>query len=110
MTTRSEGTTDDDFWRRPDPAELPSEAAAAAGRADAEAPSYPGPPVAPAPRPGWRPPMVVQPPPPRQLPAQDLDRLDAEERGARTVTYAIGIAAGVVLLVVIFLLCLRVVF
>jgi hypothetical protein len=54
--------------------------------------------------------VFLQPPPPRQLPPQDLSRLDAEEQRARTLTYGVGIAAGIVLLVVMCLLCSRVTF
>ncbi|HEX5542182.1 MAG TPA: translation initiation factor 2 [Micromonospora sp.] len=108
MTTRSDGATDDDFWRRPAQPEEPAPPSTLGRAAGEPAPAYPGPPVAPTLRPGWRPPVFVQPPPPRQLPAQDLARMAAEERTARTITYGIGAAAGVVLLVVICLLCSRI--
>jgi hypothetical protein len=49
----------------------------------------------------------VQAPPPRQLPAQDLAALEADERGARTVTYGVGLLAAAVLIVVMCLLCSR---
>jgi hypothetical protein len=54
--------------------------------------------------------VLVQPPPPRPLPHQDLTALDAEEREARTVTYGIGLVAGAVLVVVLLILCGRVLF
>lgn len=54
--------------------------------------------------------MVVQPPAPRQMPAQDLNGIEAEERSARTVTYGIGMIAGAALLIVICLLCSRALF
>lgn len=54
--------------------------------------------------------MVVQPPSPRQLPAQDTNGIEAEERSARTVTYGVGMIAGAVLLIVICLLCSRALF
>jgi hypothetical protein len=54
--------------------------------------------------------MVVQPPAPRQMPAQDLNGIEAEERSARTVTYGVGMIAGAVLLIVICLLCSRALF
>jgi hypothetical protein len=44
------------------------------------------------------------------LPAQDHPRLDAEERGARTLTYGVGMIAAAVLIVVICLLCSRIIF
>jgi hypothetical protein len=52
----------------------------------------------------------VQPPPPRELPVQDLNVLDVQEREARTITYGVGMVAGAVLLVVLLILCGRVLF
>jgi hypothetical protein len=46
-------------------------------------------------------------PPPRPLPAQDLTALDTEEQQARTVTYGVGMVAGAILLVLLFVLCGR---
>jgi len=54
--------------------------------------------------------VLVQPPPPRRLPPQDIDRLETDERRARTLTYGVGMVAGAVLFVVMCLLCARVVF
>ncbi|MGW0431478.1 translation initiation factor 2 [Micromonospora sp. NPDC003197] len=107
MTTPSGATPDDSLWRRPaDPAaEAPPPAAPVP-----PPPSYPGPPQAAPPPPGWRPPVHLQPPPPRQLPAQDLSALDEAERGARTVTYGVGLIAGAALVVVVCLLCSRLLF
>jgi hypothetical protein len=51
--------------------------------------------------------MLVQVPPPRPLPPQDLDALDTEEQQARTVTYGVAMVAGAILLVVLFVLCGR---
>jgi hypothetical protein len=51
--------------------------------------------------------MLVQVPPPRQLPAQDLTALDTEEQQTRTITYGVGMVAGAILLVVLFVLCGR---
>lgn len=65
--------------------------------------SYSGPPRSIPPPPDWRPPTVVRPAPPRALPAQDHAALDAAERTARRVTWAVAGAAGVVTL---FVLCL----
>jgi hypothetical protein len=70
-------------------------------------PPYTGPPRNTAPDPNWRPRIVVQPPPPRELPEQDLAALDADEREARTLTYGIGLVAGAILLVVLLILCGR---
>lgn len=65
--------------------------------------SYTGPPRSIPPPPDWRPPTVVQPAPPRTLPPQDHDALDAAERTARRVTWVVGTVAGVA---AVFVLCL----
>jgi hypothetical protein len=109
VTTRDGGPDPDAFWRRPDGDEPPLPEPEKSGKA-AEQPGYAGPPASPQPPKGWRPPMVVQPPAPRQMPAQDLNGIEAEERSARTVTYGIGMLAGAVLLIVICLLCSRALF
>jgi len=54
--------------------------------------------------------VLVQPPPPHELPAQDLAAIDAEEREARTITYGIGLVAGAILLVLLLILCGRALF
>jgi hypothetical protein len=100
------GTSDDDYWRRP-----------AAG-ADEQATPAPGPVSAPytgaphsAPPPhGWRPPLVIQPAPPRKLPDQDLERLDREEQAATILTKGIGMFAGAVLIALLLIFCGRVIF
>jgi hypothetical protein len=51
--------------------------------------------------------MVVQPAPPRHLPAQDHARLDFAEQSARTLTYGIGMVVGAILLVALCTLCVR---
>ena len=67
--------------------------------------SYPGPPMSVPPPPDWRPPTVVQPAPPRRLPAQDHAALDAAERAAGRVTLAVsGVAGAIALLLVVALL------
>ncbi|MGW4466856.1 hypothetical protein [Micromonospora sp. NPDC004704] len=71
---------------------------------------YPGPPQSAVPAPGWRPPVHVQPAPPRPLPPQNVPALEAQEASARTVTYGIGLIAGAILLVVMCLLCSRLLF
>ncbi|RKR88694.1 hypothetical protein BDK92_3024 [Micromonospora pisi] len=86
-----------------------------AGRSPVEATGgapggYPGPPQAAVPPPGWRPPVQVQPAPPRPLPGQDIPAVEAAEASARTLTYGVGLIAGAVLLVVMCLLCSRVLF
>ncbi|HEX8628811.1 MAG TPA: translation initiation factor 2 [Catenuloplanes sp.] len=105
------GEDDDAFWRRP-PGDGTTEPRWPPGRPpDAPAdPPYAGPPRTTPPPPGWRPPFVVQPTPPRRLPAQDLDDLDEAERSARTITYGVGMIAGAIMLVLLCLLCSRVLF
>jgi hypothetical protein len=114
----------DDFqWRRPsgadaDPTRFPGAGAdparspgVGAGQAPSGGqPAYSGPPRSTPPPPDWHPRTLIQAPPPRQLPAQDTQRLDAEERETRTVTYGVGMIAGAVLLIVLFVLCGRALF
>ncbi|MFY1574310.1 hypothetical protein ACN26Z_05400 [Verrucosispora sp. WMMD703] len=71
---------------------------------------YAGPPPTTAPPPGWRPPVHLQAAPPRQLPAQDMVSLDAQEQRAQRVTWAVGAVAGAVLVVLTCLLCTRLLF
>ncbi|OLE27359.1 MAG: translation initiation factor 2, partial [Actinobacteria bacterium 13_1_20CM_3_71_11] len=73
-------------------------------------PPYAGPPRPSPPPRDWRPRLLIQPPPPRELPAQDLAALDAQDREARTVTYGVGMVAGAVLLIVLLILCGRILF
>ena len=102
---------DDAFWRRPAAAEPDREATPPAappvGQAGQTGSGYAGPPASTPPPPGWRPQFVVQPAPPRQLPAQDHADLDAQERSARTLTYGIGLVAGAILLIVLCAICGR---
>lgn len=72
-----------------------------------EAVGYAGPPPTTPPPPGWRPPVVIEPAPPRELPPQDHAALDAAERAARRFTGAFAFAAGVVALFVACLLAGR---
>jgi hypothetical protein len=105
-------TSDDSAWRRPasDPATgVPDRPAPPRPKARNRS-GYAGPPPTVAPPAGWRPPVVYQPPPPRELPAQDLQRLDATEREARTVTYGVGLVAAAVMLLLLLVLCGRALF
>lgn len=106
VTTHSGDPQDEGFWRRPTEADAAPPAAPSGDAAGP--PSYAGPPPAAPPPPGWRPPMVVHPPAPRQLPPQDVQSLDADERSARTLTYGVAMVAGAVLVVVVCLLCSRI--
>ena len=49
-------------------------------------------------------------PPSRLPPPQDDEAVDRAEQQARTVTYGVGTLAGVVIVVLIFLLCSRMLF
>ncbi|GIJ25812.1 hypothetical protein Vqi01_09740 [Micromonospora qiuiae] len=51
--------------------------------------------------------MHLRPNPPRQLPPQDMTALDAEEQRAQRVTWAVGLVAAAVLLLLVCLLCSR---
>jgi hypothetical protein len=102
----SSGVPDDDaFWQRPEEARPKPSAPPSDGSA-----AYPGPPHADPPPPDWRPTIVPQPPPPRMMPAQDMDALDEEEDSARTVTYGIGLVAAAIAVILMCLLCARVLF
>ena len=103
------GVPDDEYWQRPDPSYEASHPAPPTPASDT-APPYTGPPRTDPPPAGWRPPTVAQPPPPRQMPAQDIDALDEAEGSARTVTYGVGLVAGAIALILMCLLCARAVF
>jgi hypothetical protein len=99
--------SDEQIWRRP----------AAGGQQGPPPPvsapparPYTGPPPTIPPRPGWRPRVLVQVPEARMLPAQDDTEMDEQDRSARTITYGIGMMAGAIALIVMFVLCGRVLF
>jgi hypothetical protein len=46
-------------------------------------------------------------PAPRALPAQDPDRLDAQERAARTLTYGVAMVTGAIMFVLLVITCGR---
>jgi hypothetical protein len=106
--SRGAASGDDDYWRRPPEGagDRPAEPAAPQAPEPVE---YSGPPTSTPPPPGWRPPVVVPTPPPRDMPAQDQPAMDTNERGTRAVTYGVGIFAGAVVLVLIFIVCARLV-
>src|SRR5437764_12310990 len=90
---------DDDLqWRRPPESTGPTPGRPPAPREPAAPPPYSGPPRTTPPPPACRPRMLVQPPPPRDLPAQDLATLAAQARKERTLTYGAAMLAGAVLL------------
>jgi hypothetical protein len=101
---------DDLQWRRPGEGGKATPGNPPVPSGQPAPPPYQGPPRTTAPRPDWRPRLLVQPPPPRELPAQDLAGLDAQEREARTITYGIGLVAGAIGLIVLLVLCGRVLF
>lgn len=103
------GNEDDAYWQRPDSeaeATRPGPSAPAPG----PVPAYEGPPRTDPPHPQWRPPIVAQPPPPREMPRQDTDTLDEAEGSARTMTYGVGLVAGAIALILMCLLCARAIF
>jgi hypothetical protein len=63
--------------------------------------AYPGPPVVPAPDPAWRPERHDPVAAPRRLPHLDDDAVNQEERMAARTTYAVGLAALAIVLVLI---------
>ncbi|MGH3727481.1 MAG: translation initiation factor 2 [Micromonosporaceae bacterium] len=94
----------DAYWRRPANGDSPP----AAGAAREEAPpGYDGPPPNSPPPTGWRTPTVAEPHAPRTLPEQDEPVIEEAEREARTVTYGVGIVAGAIVLVLLFVVCAR---
>ncbi|MGC5054460.1 hypothetical protein ACLQ2S_23755 [Micromonospora sp. DT48] len=121
MTTPRPGLDPDDPWRRPESASgSPADPSVQGTPADVSQPTspgrsapdggYTGPPPTTAPPPGWRPPVHLRPAPPRQLPAQDMIDLDAQEQRAQRVTWTVGAIAGAVLVVLTCLLCTRLLF
>jgi hypothetical protein len=102
--------SDDLQWRRPVGGDRAADRPLAAANGSAPVPEYAGPPRSAPPPADWRPRTLIQVPSPRTLPAQDDARLDAEEKAARTMTYGVGMVAGAVLLVVLFVLCGRALF
>jgi hypothetical protein len=102
--------SDDLQWRRPVGAEPAADSGLVEPKADPATPAYLGPPRSAPPAPDWRPRTLIQVPAPRVLPAQDTAALDAEEKAARTTTYGVGMVAGAVLLIVLFILCGRALF
>ena len=78
----------DILWRRPEAYGEQEEA-------------YSGPPAAEPAAPGWRPEPQESAPLPRRLPVIDDDAVDAAEREAARLTYAVGLIALVILLVIV---------
>jgi hypothetical protein len=101
---------DDLQWRRPVGGDPMADRYAEPGLDAPAVPEYAGPPRATPPPADWRPRTLIQVPAPRVLPEQNLSGLDAEEKTARTTTYGVGMIAGAVLLVVLFILCGRALF
>ncbi len=92
-------------WQRP--AASPAEPATEATPPPAK-PTYAGPPRSQPPSAHARPAPLIQPlPPPRELPPQDHDAIDAEEAQARLVTLGISIVAGVLAVLLILFVSVR---
>jgi hypothetical protein len=106
MLVTSDDVSEDEQWRRPAGARSDGDAARSMP-ATPPAPPYTGPPRTTPPPPDWRPRLLVQPPAPRRLPPQDEEALDVQAREARTITYGVGMLAGAILLIVLFILCGR---
>ena len=68
---------------------------------------YHGPPVSSVPPAGWRPSHIVEPAPPRQLPAQDHAAIDDQEARARTLTLGIALVAAAIVAILLFAICGR---
>ncbi|MFI5493056.1 translation initiation factor 2 [Actinoplanes sp. NPDC051859] len=105
------GSDDHSYWQRPDAesgdsfgAERPTPTP------KPDPPTYPGPPRPAPASPLWRPPVVSESPPPRIMPAQNTEALDASESAARTMTYGVGMVVGAIAIIVMFLLCARAIF
>ncbi len=97
---------DNEYWRRPEQDDNPPGGAASAlpgpGR-----PTYGGPPPSSPPPTGWRPEHIVEPLPPRLLPAQDHALIDNEEARARTLSTGIAIVAGALIVILLCAVCGR---
>jgi hypothetical protein len=102
--------SDDLQWRRPVGGEPMAGRFVDPGLDAPAAPGYAGPPRTTPPPPDWRPRTLIQVPAPRVLPEQDVPTLDSQEKSARTMTYGVGMVAGAVLLIVLFVLCGRALF
>jgi hypothetical protein len=98
--------SDDAFWRRPADG---TEQRPAPVAKPVDGPYTGAPRTAPPPH-GWRPPLVIQPAPPRELPKQDQERLDREEQAAAILTKGIAIFAGAIIVILLLLFCGRVLF
>ncbi|WP_203664733.1 translation initiation factor 2 [Actinocatenispora rupis] len=109
MTNAPRPDSDDAYWRRPADGGASPHRVAPAAPAEPAAPRYEGPPASVPPPPGWQPPVVVPVTPPREMPRQDGDRMDAEEKAARTVSYGVGLVAAAVVLVLLVVVCARLV-
>jgi hypothetical protein len=95
-----------DYWRRP----AGSTEQQPAPVAEPVSAPYTGAPRSLPPPHGWRPPLVIQPAPPRALPPQDHERLDREDQAATILTKGIGLFAGAVIVTLLMLFCGRILF
>jgi hypothetical protein len=102
------GPDDDAQWRRP--GEGTPSLQRPQHQAEPGPAAYTGPPTAPPPPSGWHPPVVMQFPPPRSLPPQDLARLDETEQQARTISYGVAMVTGAIMILLVLVLCGRALF
>jgi len=101
-------TSDPDaVWRRPAASSDPADQPATEPRPDAAKPTYTGPPPTRRPPQAVPAPLIQPLPPPRELPPQDHDEIDAEEQQARMVTYGVSIVAGVLTLLLFLFVILK---
>jgi hypothetical protein len=96
-------TDPDAVWRRP--AQSPAEPAVE--RTPPAKPAYSGPPRSQLPARVIPAPLIQPPPPPRELPPQDHDAIDAEERQAQLITFGLAGVAGVLALLLMLVVFLR---
>jgi len=54
--------------------------------------------------------VVVQAPPPRELPKQDHAAIDDDEQTARTITYGVTMVAGSIMVLLLLVICGRALF
>ena len=103
----------DDIWRRPagdHDAGLPSRPSEPAAPLTTPESAYAGPPRSAPPDPDWQPKVLVRTPEARRLPAQNQDALDEIDRNNAALTRGIGLVAGAIGLILLFIVCGRLVF
>ncbi len=105
----SQQGSDESLWRRPTDGTPTSPVVPPLGTPE-HGPTYAGPPRGTPAPPNWRPPTLIEAPAARRLPEQSDAALDEQERSARTITYGVGMIAGAIALILLFVICGRLVF